>query len=314
MIAAQLLAAGLWQRFWDNPLFVNALLGGTAIAVMCSLLSVFVVLKRMAFIGEGIAHAAFGGAGVALLLGLVLEEVRPPLARDAVIAAFCVATALGIGVMSRRWRLPEDSAIGIALVAAMALGVVLLDLRSALLQQMLASGSLTRGDIGYTPSFHDILFGNILFMRPEEVGVAWVLAAVVVAAMAATFKEMVFFAFDEETAVVFGVRTSLFYYGFLVLLGLAIVATIRSMGVILASAMFILPGASGRFWSNRIGVVTILSILIGVIGVVAGLFIAVWARILSPGPVIVLTLFAGFLASYAVHPLRKRRRRGNSLD
>jgi hypothetical protein len=118
-----MLAQTVWQRFWQYQFYQNALAGGVAIALLCSVLSVFVVLKRVAFAGQGISHAAFGGAGLALLLELFLPPLRMPILRDAVIAAFCVITALVIGRIARQRRLGEDSAIGICLVAAMALGV-----------------------------------------------------------------------------------------------------------------------------------------------------------------------------------------------
>lgn len=290
-------------------LYGVSLAGGVAVALVCSVLSVFVVLKRMSFIGEGIAHAAFGGVGVALLAGLFVAGLRPVLARDAIVACFCLATALAIGATARRGKISEDTSIGIWLVCAMALGVVLLDVRSGIIKAMMASGQLTRGQIGYTPSFETLLFGDVLFVTPAEVIATWVLAIVVVAAVIALFKELVFFAFDEETAKVFGVRTTLLYYGLLVFLSLAVVAAMRSLGVILAAALLILPGAAARFWSQRIGYVTIISVLLGVGGLVAGFFLSIYLRYLSTGPVIVLTLGLVFAGSYLASVLRVRLRR-----
>jgi zinc transport system permease protein len=307
------LAQSLWQRLAETPFYQSALLGGVAVAITCSLLSAFVVLKRIAFIGEGISHAAFGGVGLALLAGLAMEAFRPVLARDAVIALFCVTTALVIGVFSRRGKLSEDSAIGIVLVAAMALGVFLLDLRSHLMEQMLQSGAITRSEIGYTPSFHNILFGNILFITQDQILVAWILAILVTVGVILFFKELVFFVFDEETAGVFGVRTSLLYYALLVALGLAVVTAMRSLGVVLASSLLILPGVSARCLSNRIGRVVFLSVLVGVVGLVAGLLIAIQLRFASPGAVIVLTLCALLIVCLFVRGLRRRRLRNLAL-
>ncbi len=311
MTATALTIADLsvWQRFLEYPFYQNALLGGAAIALMCSVLSVFVVLKRMAFIGQGITHAAFGGVGAALLAGLFLEGLRPVLARDAIIAGFCVAAAVAIGYLSRRERLTEDTAIGIVLVSAMALGLILLDVRGHLLEQLVSAGKLQRGQMEYTPSFHDILFGNILFIQRDEVYFACALAALVLAGVVAFYKELVFFAFDEEAARVFGVPTTALYYALLVLLGLAVVVAMRSLGVILASALLILPGASGRMLSSRVGRVMLLSAALGVAGLVGGLFLAIYFRFLSAGAVIVLTLCAIFAASYGCRCARRRFRR-----
>ncbi len=307
--AVAIASTGLWQRFLDNPFYHNALAGGLAIALMCSVLSVFVVLKRMAFIGQGISHAAFGGVGVALLAGLIFQGARPVLVRDGIIACFCVGAALIIGFLTRRGRLAEDTAIGIILVSAMALGVVLLDARGRLLDWLIATGRLQRGQIGYTPGFHDILFGNILFISRQEVILAWLMAAAVVAFVAGLFKELVFFAFDEEAARVFGVPTGALYYGLLVLLGLAVVVAMRSLGVILAAGLLVLPGASARLLSGRIGWVTVLSAVVGVAGLTVGLFLSIYLRFLSPGPVIVLTLAGIFALSYAARRLRRGKGR-----
>ena len=297
---AMLAWADLWLRFWDNAFYQQALLGGLAVALMCSVLSVFVVLKRMAFIGQGISHAAFGGFGAAVLAQALLPAMESVLARDLIVACFCVITALGIGCLSRRGKLSEDTAIGIAMVAAMALGVLLME-RAA-------------REPGYVPPpLHAVLFGDILFITQQEVWTVWIMAALIVAAVAAAFKELVFFAFDEEAARAFGVRTGLLYYGLLVALGLAVGAAMKTVGVILAGALLVLPGASARLWSIRVGWVTIISAVIGLGGLALGFVLSLGLEKFSTGPLIVLTLVAILAFSYAVRALRlalRRRRAG----
>jgi zinc transport system permease protein len=249
----------------------------------------------MAFIGTGIAHSAFGGAGLAILLGMLIEGLGPALARDGIIAMFCVVSAVSIGFISRRGRLAEDTSIGISLVAAMALGVLLLDVRQHL--------SVNYPGAGYVPPLEALLFGQILTISPQDALGAWILAAVIVGAVALTFKELTFFAFDEETATVFGVPTTVFYYGFLVLLGLAIVAAMRSLGVILASALLVLPGATARTLAHRIGAVTLYSAAVSVCGMIGGLLISLWLDYLTPGPVIALTYCAMFALAAGVRSL-----------
>ena len=289
----------LINLFLENPLYQRALIGGLAIALLCGVLSVFVVLKRMSFIGQGISHAAFGGVGVALMAQLLLVSQWPVLAgehadliRDGIIALFCIATAITIGFISRRGKLAEDTVIGISLVAAMALGVILLDIY---------------GRHGPAPSFESILFGSIFFIGPMDVWVAWTLAAVVVSLVTMLFKELTFFAFDEETAEVFGVRTGLIYYGLLVALGLCIVVAMKGLGVILSSALLVLPGAIARFWSKRIEHVVVISAVVSMIGLSAGLALAIWLDA-SPGSVIVLTFTAIFAVSYFFRNLCRRKR------
>lgn len=295
----------LWQRFWQYPFYQNALLAGLAIAALCSVLSVFVVLRRMAFIGQGISHAAFGGAGLALLLGLTLPAARNPLLRDAIIAFFCVGTALLIGWIARQQRIGEDSAIGICLAAAMAVGVILLDIRSAIFQQMVDAGQLAAGSLGYTPSFHDLLFGNILSIPRQEAWLSWMIALLLLAIILASYKELVFFAFDPEAAAAFGVRTNLLYYGLLTVLGITIVLAMRLLGVILATAMLILPGVAARFWSRRIGPLTAVAVICGLASVLVGLFLTIWLAVVSTAPVIVLTMCAVALLSYLAERVQR---------
>jgi ABC-type Mn2+/Zn2+ transport system permease subunit len=286
-----MLAVSVWSRFMDHAFYHHALIAGLAMAVACAVLSVFVVYKRMAFIGQGISHAAFGGVGAAMLLQVYLPALETPLLRDAVIAVFCVATALLIGRFSRGRQVSEDSAIGICLVAAMALGMLLLDLRQGM---------------GYTPSFHSILFGSILHIPRAAVWVACLEAAVVVTLVVAFFKELVFFACDEEAAEAFGVPTGAIYYGLLVCIAVTIVVAMRLLGVILCSALLVLPGTIAGLWSHRIGHVTWIAALAAAVCVTAGLFLAIASGTLSTGPLIVLTLCAALALSWLVRIVRER--------
>ena len=108
------------------------LLVGPVIGAMCALISVYVVLRRMALISEGVSHAAFGGISAALLLGYWFPSMDGPLAWEIVAGIFCLATALLIGWVSRKKRVTEDSAIGIFLVTSIAIGQVLLRIRKSL--------------------------------------------------------------------------------------------------------------------------------------------------------------------------------------
>jgi len=288
-----MLGTSIWSRFIEFPFYQNALIAGLAMAVACAVLSVFVVYKRMAFIGQGISHAAFGGVGAALLLQVYLPAFEAPALRDAVIGAFCIGTALLIGRFSRGRRVTEDSAIGICLVAAMALGMLLLDLRKGM---------------GYAPPFHGILFGSILHIARGAVWAACVEAALVVVLVFAFFKELVFFTCDEEAAEVFGVRTGLIYYGLLACVALTIVVAMRLLGVILCSALLILPGATASLWSHHIRRVMVIAVASAAASVAAGLFLAIATRTLSTGPLIVLVMAALFAASWAVNALLDRIR------
>ena len=286
-----------WEM-WHIPLFRNALLAGVAVGTICSLLSVIVVLKRMAFIGEGIAHAGFGGMGTALFFGLTAGGVGGTWKADLVVLAFCLATALAIGVLSRRRHVEADSAIGILLVAAMAWGVLLTDLHRSL--QHAAWYVKLFGSPRPPPNIESLLFGSLFNVGPYDVWLAIGAAAIVLLVFAALFKEIIFYAFQETVSQVFGVRVGFIHYLMLTLLSVAIVLTVRLAGIVLVTALLVIPGATANLLSRRLARVMLYSWLVGMTGVVGGLTLSMEAGDLSTGPCIVAVLCVVFALAYVV--------------
>jgi zinc transport system permease protein len=285
----------------NYPVFRYAMVTAIAIGVVCSLLSVIVVLKRMAFIGQGISHAGFGGIGAAMFLGVAAGRTQ-----DALVLIFCIGTAVLIGVLSRRRQIHADSAIGILLAGAMALGVILADLSVALQDQ--AWYVQLVGPPTYRPSFEQLLFGSLLSVTRADMWTALILSLAVVATIAALFKEVLFFTFDEPVSRVFGVRTGLIYYLLLVLLSVTIVLSIRLVGIILASALLIVPGATATLISQRLPAVLLSALAVGLLGTVGGLTLSLELGNLSSGPCIVLVLCLLFLAAFTLRSFRCRQR------
>ncbi|RJP31275.1 MAG: metal ABC transporter permease [Actinobacteria bacterium] len=263
-----MLAYGFAQR---------ALVGGVLVAMVCSLISFFVVVRRLAFVGMGISHAAFGGVAIGLAAGI-----------DPVVSAggFCAAVALGIGWFSRRGRIHEDTVIGILFATAMALGVVLVRLAGA-----------------YNLDLMSYLFGSILALSWSDVAVIAVLSALSAAFILLFFKELLFISFDEETATASGLPVRFVYYGLLVTMALTIVISIKLVGIILVSALLVVPGAAGTQLSRNYRGVLVIALLVGVASVVLGLYLSFLWDVAS-GAAIVLVLFAFFLVSMALSPRR----------
>ncbi len=274
---------------WTIGLFRNALIVGIALGTVCSLLSVVVVLKRMAFIGEGIAHAGFGGMGTALVLGVTgsmggLGTWKS----DLVVLAFCLATAFGIGALSRRRHVESDSAIGILLVASMAWGILLIDLYPHLQRvdwyvRLVGAGRPA-------PNVEDLLFGSLTNVGPHDVWLALGASAAILVALAAFAKEIIFYTFEETVSQVFGVRTRMIHYLILGLLSVAIVLTVRLAGIVLVSALLVIPGATANLLSRRLARVLLYSWLVGMIGIVGGLAVSSEVGTISTGPCIALVL------------------------
>lgn len=262
---------------WGYGFAQRALVGGLVIAVTCSLLSFFVVVRRLAFVGMGISHAAFGGVALGLAAGI-----------DPVLSAggFCALVALGIGWLSRKGRVHEDTAIGIFFVSAMAMGVVLVRLAHA-----------------YNLDLMSYLFGSILALRWSDV---IFIAAVGLLALLYTllfFKELLFLSFDKEAAIASGLPVRVVDYGFLVSMSLVIVVSIKLVGIILVSALLVIPAAAGIQVSRNYRGVMGTSVLVGVAAVLVGLYLSFHYDVAS-GAAIVLVLFAVFLLCVVLSPRR----------
>jgi zinc transport system permease protein len=230
----------------------------------------------------GISHAAFGGVAIGLVIG-----INPILTAG----FFCVLVAVGIGWFSRKGYLHEDTVIGILFATAMAFGVLLVSIADV-----------------YNLDLMSYLFGSILAMNWVDIIVLAVLGALVISFLALFFKELLFFSFDEETATASGLPIRLVYYGLLIAIALTIVVSIKLVGIILVSALLVIPGATGVQLSKNYRGVLAISLLTGVVSVVLGLYLSFWFDIPS-GATIVLMLFAVFLVAMALSPRRSYMQR-----
>ncbi len=266
----EMLSLGFMQR---------AFIGGSLIGATCAFLSVFVVLRRMAFVSQGVSHAAFGGVALAVLVG-----VSPTWGA----ALFAVGTAMGIGAVARRRRVAEDSTIGIFLAVAMALGVIFLGFKQ-----------------GSTANLFGYLFGSILSILPRDLPWMAGMVGLVFVLLLAFVKELYFYVFDEDMARVAGIPVDFLYFGLLLLLAVTIVASIKLVGVILVTALLIMPGAAARLVTTNIVALIGISVGMGVLSVLAGLT-AAYLLDVSPGASIVLVLFVVFLVCLAISGRRGR--------
>jgi zinc transport system permease protein len=251
----------------------RAFVGGILVAASCAFLSVFVVLRRLAFVSQGVSHAAFGGVALAVLVGM-----NPSLGA----LVFSVGTALAIGGVSRRRSWVEDSSIGIFLAVSMALGLLFLGLRR-----------------GSAVGLYGYLFGSILSILPSDLPWMIGLAVLVFVVLLVFVKELYFYVFDETMARVAGIPVDGLYFGLLLLLAVTITVGMKLVGAILVTALLVIPGATARFLTTNIVALIPLSVGIGVVGVILGLTLAYLGNV-SPGASIVLVLFLGFLASFLV--------------
>src|SRR5579884_3075260 len=257
-----------------------------SMAVACATLSVLVVSRRWAFIGEGISHSGFGGAGTAWAAAALWPAVDHwPWAPYAGVVLFSLAAAAGIAYFTRRERLNSDTAIGIFLVASLAWGI---------LAQQLYVRSRHNDPVGWDV----FLFGRMADLSPAYALGSAMLCAAVVFTVILLAKEIVAYCFDPTTAEASGVRVGFIHYLLLVLIALTIVIGVRIAGSVLVPALLVLPGASALQVTDRLRRTVVVSVAFAAIATVAGLLLNRSWPFLPTGPLIVLALFVQFLAAY----------------
>ncbi len=257
----------------------RALITGALIGLSCAVLAFFVVLRRMAFIGIGISHAALGGVALGMVLGM-----SPMLAA----IVFSVGVAWVIGWIGARGQVSEDTAIGVFFPTAMALGVALISLSPTYRQDLM----------GY-------LFGNILSVRQADV---WILAGLATGSLgilAAFFKEFLFLGVDEEAARAAGLPVERLRYVLLTVLAVTIVASMKLVGIVLVSAFLVIPAATGQAVAGSTRSMLLVAIGSALASVVGGLWLS-WLWDLPSGASIVLVAATLFFAALLLGQLRGR--------
>jgi len=248
----------------------NALIAAILVSVTCGVVGTYVIIKRIVFISGGISHAAFGGIGLGYLLG-----INPILAA----IPFSILAALGIGTISKKTKVSEDTAIGIVWTVGMALGIIFIALSP-----------------GYAPDLFSYLFGSILTVPSFDLVIMLILNIIIISTVILFYKEFLAISFDEEFSEVVGIPVKSLYFLLLCLVALSVVVLIRVVGAILVMALLTIPAAISRQFTHNIKKLMLLSILTGIILSITGLYVSYLLNLPS-GATIVLVLVTGFLLS-----------------
>jgi ABC-type Mn2+/Zn2+ transport system permease subunit len=259
---------------------VRGFAAGLLAALACSVLSAFVVWRGMAFVGDALAHAILPGIVVAYIFGFSLFFGA---LGAALLAVF------GIGLISGRGRLKEDTAIGIVFSGFFAFGVLLL------------SSVTSYQDLGH------ILFGNILGVSGTDL--YWMSGVVVLTlgALALSYKEILVASFDPAHSVAIGLSPALIRYILLLLLAMTTVVAIQTVGVILVLSLLVTPAAAASLISKRLKTIVILSVAMALTATVIGFYLSYYADLAS-GPAIVLTLTLFFALAFIWSRFREMHR------
>ncbi|MFN8482054.1 MAG: metal ABC transporter permease [Anaerolineae bacterium] len=260
------------------PFMQRGLLAAIIVGVVCAVIGSYVVLRGLAFMGDALAHAVLPGIAIAFLVG-----------RNILVGAFLAAviTALGIGLVQRQGRLREDSAVGIMFVGAFALGILLISsMRS------------------YSVDLTHILFGDVLAVSLQDLGMITALGVSILAIVLLLYKEFLLVSFDPIMAATTGLPVTWLNNGLLILLSLTIVTGLQVVGNILVVAMLIAPAATAYQLTDELWHMMLLSVLFGVVAAVVGLYLSFWFGVAS-GAAIVLTAVVIF---FVVLVLTRKRR------
>lgn len=270
--------------FLAIPIFLRALVAGSVLAALLGLLGVLVTARGLAYLGDGLSHAAFGGIALGMFLGL-----SSPLA---VAIPFTAVAAMAIGALRRRGGLRSDVAMAILFAVCFAVGIVLLK-------------KAKRTEQTFDPE--SLLFGNILLVSADDLWVVLGIAAATGLFMLLAWTRIAYATFDEELARLSGIEVGWLESALLALLAAVVVASIRLAGVVLVSAFLVIPAAAGKVLGRSLGGVVGWAMLLGVFGVFGG-FVAGHELEWPAGAAIVLALAALF----ALSAVARRTARGRA--
>ncbi|MBF0586339.1 metal ABC transporter permease [Prosthecochloris sp. N3] len=261
----------------------NAVIAALLSSIACGIIGTYVVVKKIGFISGGIAHASFGGIGLGYYLG-----INPLLG----LIPFSLASALGIGWLSTKARVSEDTAIGAFWATGMALGVLFIGLTP-----------------GYAPNLFSYLFGNILTVPGSDLLMILGLDLFIVLVVGLWYNELLALCFDEEYARVSGVRTTALYLLLLCLIALTVVILVRVVGIVMVIALLTIPAAIARRFSRNLRSMMIIASLLCALFTLSGLWIS-WVLDVASGASIIMVAAASFLAVHLGSMVKAGGRRG----
>lgn len=257
----------------------RAFAAAIAVGLLCSVMGTYVVLRKLSFIGDGIAHASFAGIVIAYIRGV-----------DYYVGAAIVAvvTALGIGFVHRRGNISLDTTIGVLFTAAFALGVFLMSrLRS------------------YAVDLQSFLFGDILSVSQQDVLFIVGLGALIAVTVIVLYRGLLYTSFDPVVAQASGLHVVAIEYVLLVMLALTIIIALQSVGIVLVAALLVTPAAAAYQLTKRFAPMMTIAAALGTISTVGGLYLSYFLRS-SSGATIVLLATVLFFAALGVKTLRAR--------
>ncbi|WP_321478518.1 metal ABC transporter permease [uncultured Bacteroides sp.] len=244
--------------------FQHALLGSLLASIACGIIGTYIVTRRLVFISGGITHASFGGIGLGLFTG-----ISPILSA----AIFSILSAFGIEWLSKRKDVREDSAIAMFWTLGMALGIIFTFLSP-----------------GFAPDLSAYLFGNILTITQTDILLLGILATVLIFFFTLFIHPIIHIAFDREFARSQGLPVIFFEYLLMMFVALTIVLCLRMVGIVLAISLLTIPQMTANLFTYKFKQIIWLSIVIGYLSCLGGLFISYFLNVPSGASIIFFSI------------------------
>lgn len=262
------------RRIMTYGAFERAFTAAILVGLIAGIIGAFVILRGLSLMGDAISHSVIPGVAISHLLNI-----------SYIIGAsvFGLMASILIGFIGDKTKLKKDTTMGIVFSAFFALGIVM------------------DSQIRTMTNLQSILFGNVLTVSQSEVDYLIWIAIGLVVFVVLFYKELLITSFDETMAQVYGLKTKLIQYGFLLILTLVIVLSLQAVGAVLIVAMIITPAATAYLLTNRMHVLLILSATLGVLSSMVGVFLSLTFSI-SSGAAIVLTASVFFLIAFVFAP------------
>ena len=259
----------------------KALVAGIAVGIICSFMGTFLVLRRYSLFGDGIAHVAFGGISVGLFLGVF------PLWTAFIVSIF---GGLGLQKLRQSTKISGDSAVAVVLVSGLAVGVILVS----------SSG-------GFSVDLFSFLFGSILLISNEDTIMILAISAGIITTLTLLQKQFLHLTFNEEQAKLGGLRTTLLNYAFVVLASITVVTSMRLVGILLISALIVVPNITAMMFGKGFKKTVFISMSIAVISVVSGILVSFSFNVAPSGTIVVIAvgILVGTLILKSTGLLRK---------
>jgi zinc transport system permease protein len=257
----------------------RALISGVAVAITCSAIGLFLVLRQQSLFADGLSHMAFGGIAIGLFTNLY------PIWTALIVS---ILAALGITRLRESTKMPPDSAVAVLLSTGLAIGVILIGLAG-----------------GFTLDLYSFLFGSILLISIQDQETILLASAIILSILYFFYQKLIYVTFDEEQAKVSGINVSRLNYLFVILASISVIVSVRLVGVLLISSLIVIPNITAIMFGKGFKKTALISLSIAIMSVLLGILIS-YIMNLAPGGTIVITSVTAYLVAMTTKYFKKK--------